>query len=117
MKHDKHLEKLEKLLESSNDDRYTPVHPDFVAFDAELPVVAPAPHWKGGVEVEQPDEALAHYGRLYSQREYYELTMRRALTNMGCYSDDEITERTAAWMAWFEENGPLDDVRCLGGRG
>ncbi len=119
MRHDngRRLEKLEKLLESLDSDRYAPIHSDFLAFDEELTVVAPAPHWVGNTKVEEKDEAYAHFGRSYSQREYFELTMRRALAKRGCYSDEEVAERTAAWMAWFEKGGPMDDVRCLGGGG
>lgn len=29
--------------------------------------------------------------------------MRRTLTKQGCYTDEEITERTAAWMALFDQ--------------
>ena len=113
----KRLEKLEAMLESLNDDKHRPVHPDFVAFDKELSAVSPAPDWRGGVKVERPDEAFSYYGRLYSQKELFELTMRRALSGRGCYTSEEVDERTAMWMAWFEENGPLGDERCLGGEG
>jgi hypothetical protein len=116
--HERHLERLKAMLQAKDDSKYAPIDPDFVAFDEEFSRAAPPPRWKGSVKVEYPDEALAYYGRPYSQREYFQLAMRRALTKRGCYSEEETDQRLAQWMAAFREMGPLSEERCLGrGRG
>jgi hypothetical protein len=115
--HERHLERLKAMLQSAEDSKYAPIDPDFLAFDEEFSRIAPQPGWKDGTTHTYPDHALAYYGRPYSEREYFQLAMRRALQKRGCYSEEEVDERLGAWMAWFKENGALDEERCLGGRG
>jgi hypothetical protein len=98
---DQRLERLEHLLESSDDPMRGPVDPDFLAIEEEFCSLAPGPYWKGGVRIEGKDEVREFYGREYTSNEHWALAVRRALERR--YAGEELTERVAMWIAFSDE--------------
>jgi hypothetical protein len=99
---DKRLERLEHLLEASNDPMRGPIDPDYLAIEQEFNSLAPGPYWKGGTKVEPKDEVREFYGRDdYSSNEHWRLAVRRALEKR--YSGEELGARVAMWVAFADE--------------
>jgi hypothetical protein len=82
------LEKLERLLEVSEDEAWKPIPPDDRA------ILAEAEDMIGG-----PDDSGPPRGR-----EFFELAIARALERRG-RTAREISETMAEWLADFEERG------------
>jgi len=80
------LEKLERLLEVSEDEAWKPIPPD------DLAILAEAEDMIGG-----PDDSGPPRGR-----EFFELAIARALERRG-RTAREISETMAGWLADFEE--------------
>jgi hypothetical protein len=107
------LERLERLLVTSSEDDWTrrPIHPDALAILDEIESLKQGSRWiSGKVKVEPEDEALAHFGRPYTDRELCELAVARALEKRG-RTTAEIAEERGAWLAYFGE----DDAEGGGG--
>jgi hypothetical protein len=86
---------------------------DFTAIDEVFCSLAPAPYWKGGTKIEPEDKVREFYGRDdYSFREHWTLAVARALEKRG-YSEPEIAELTAYWMAFCDEES--DESEAGGG--
>ena len=55
----------------------------------------------GLVKIEPRDVAREHYGRDYTEREFLELAVNRALEGLG-YEEEELGERMPGLLALFE---------------
>jgi len=104
----KRLAKLEQLFAATTDEVSTlHVDPDLTAIVDEYGSMKSQMGDKssrGGVPIEPVNVALDFYGRPYSQREFRELAIARALEKRG-YSAAEIAERMEAHLALLEEGG------------
>jgi hypothetical protein len=83
---DKRLERLEQLLEASDDPMHRPMRPDELAVLDELESMI------GGPDDPGPPR----------DREFLELGVTRGLEHRG-YSTTEIAEALPQWMALFDE--------------
>jgi hypothetical protein len=87
----KWIERLERIFETSADERYSPIDPD------DLAIIEEAEGMIGG-----PDDGGPPRGR-----EFFELAIARALEKRG-RTAAEIAETMAGWLADFEEAGGGD---------
>jgi hypothetical protein len=106
-----HLE--ERLQPSSEKQARRGPPPDFVAIMDELASMKAARAEncsRGGVKIEPRDIAFEHYGRSYTKREFDELAIRRGLGKRGCYSPEEMDEKTEDWLEFFEV--PIEEIEA-----
>jgi hypothetical protein len=118
---DKRLDRLEQLLEASNDPMLQPIDPDFSAIEQEYNHMKAAmsdSSYRGSpsgpVKIEPRDAAYEHYGGDYTEREFCELAIARGLEKRG-HSAARIAELIDPHLALFEEAGFFEDEEIEGG--
>jgi hypothetical protein len=109
VKHGKRIERLEKLFAASLDKEAPLVDPDTAAVLDEYGFMKQAMSDRsyrgslsGLVKIEPRNVAREFYGRPYTQREFRELAISRALQKRG-RSPAEIADLMDAYLAFFEE--------------
>jgi hypothetical protein len=104
----KRLAKLEQLFAATTDEVSTlHVDPDLTAIVDEYALMKSAMAENnsiGGVKVEPVNKAWEFYGRPYTQREFRELAISRALEKRG-RSAYEIAERMGEYLNLLDEGG------------